>query len=202
MLKNRLTNIFKNYKIIKNGVIMNLKQFEYLNKDIPFLKKDIAFRLFFALVYFAVFVWQFASVTIKSIHNSITTPMIVSTVAVLVICLLFVGLSLMYCFKSFKILGVVKKKGRCISRVEILFNTEKKGFVKLYSYITEFLTIICSIVLLCSAIYTMLEIAYISSISYYMPVLATICCGGFYSAYHINTEINIVKNVQMYNSIY
>jgi len=182
---------------------MNLKQFEYLNKDIPFLKKDIRTRLIFALVYFAVFAWQFASVVIKSINEvAITTPMIISTIAVLVICLMFTALSLMYCFKSFKILSVVRKNGRCVSRVDILFNTNKNGFVKLYSYITEVLTIICSIVVLCSLIYTLLEISYFASVSYYLPVLATICCCGYYSSYHINSEINLVKNVQMYNSIY
>ena len=182
---------------------MNLKQFEYLNKDIPFLKKDIRTRLTFALVYFAVFAWQFASVVIKSINEvAITTPMIISTIAVLIVCLMFTALSLMYCFKSFKILSVVRKNGRCVSNVDILFNTNKTGFVKLYSYITEVLTIVCSIVVLCSLIYTLLEISYFASISFYMPVLATICCCGFYSSYHINSEINIVKNVQMYNSIY
>ena len=182
---------------------MNLKQFEYLNKDIPFLKKDIAFRITFTIIYFAVFVWQFISMATKSINKIyITLPMIISTVFVLLTCLLFAGLSLIYCFKSFKVLSIVKKQGKCISSVEILFNTKKSGFVKLYSYITEFLTIICSIVLLCSFIYSFLEIAHFSTISYYMPVLATICCTGLYSSYHINVEINIVKNVQMYNSVY
>lgn len=182
---------------------MNLKQFEYLNKDVPFLRKDVFMRLAFTLLYFVVFAWQFASVVIKSINGAeITLPMIISTVAVLVICLMFAGLSLMYCFKSFKTLSVVRKNGKCVSRVDILFNTDKKGFVTLYSYITKFLTLVCSIVLLCSFVYSFLEATYFSSISYYMPVLATICCSGFYSSYHINAEIDIVKNVKTYNSIY
>ena len=148
---------------------MNSKKFEYLNKDMPFLKKDIAFRLMFALLYFAVFVWQFAALVIKIVNKAtVSTPMIVSTIFVLLLTLLFSGLSLLYCFKSFKILGVVKKNGRCVSSVEILFNTSKKGFMKLYSIITEILAIVCSIVLLCSFIYSVLEIAYYANISYYI----------------------------------
>lgn len=182
---------------------MNLKRFEYLNKDVPFLKKDIALRLLFALLNFAIFVWQFASLIVNSINKiKISTPMIISTIFVLLVALLFCGLALMYCFKSLKVLSVVKKEGKCISSVEILFNTNKSGFMKLYSFITEALSLICAIVVLCSIIYGFLEVAYYSSISYYMPVLAIICCCGFYSSYHINTEISIVKNVQMYNSFY
>ena len=182
---------------------MNSKKFEYLNKDIPFLKKDAALRFTFALIYFAIFTWQFASLVAKNIRKiTITTPMIISTIFVMLMSLLFMGLSLMYCFKSMKILDVIKKDGRCVSSVEILFNTSKKGFMKLYSFITEVLAIVCSIVVICSIIYIALDAVYFASISYYMPVLAVLCCCGFYSAYHINSEIDIVKNVQMFNSIY
>jgi len=182
---------------------MNLKRFEYLNKDVPFLKKDVTSRLLFSLLYFAIFVWQFASIVIKSINKiNLSTAMIVASVFVLLVTLMFGALSLLYCFKSLKILSVIKKNGRCVSSVEILFNTEKTGFMKLYSFITEVLTIICSIVVLCSIIYAFLEMAYFASISFYMPVLVVLCCCGFYSSYHIRAEINIVKNVQMYNSIY
>jgi len=101
---------------------MNLKRFEYLNKDVPFLKRDIALRLVFALLYFVIFVWQFASLIVKSINKIIiSTPMIISTIFVLLVALLFCGLALLYCFKSFKVLSVVKKEGRCVSSVEILF---------------------------------------------------------------------------------
>ena len=122
---------------------MNLKKFEYLNKDIPFLKKDIAFRVVFALIYFAVFVWQFVSLMMHTINGEhISIPMIISTAFVMILAVLFAGLSLMYCFKSFKVLGVINKNGRCVSSVEILFNTNKRSFIKLYSFITEALSII------------------------------------------------------------
>jgi len=180
---------------------MNLKKFEYLNKDTPFLKKDVAFRLFFTAVFFGVFVWQFVKLIIQ-LEQGLNTAMIISTIAVLIIALLFSGLSILYCLKSMKILSVIRKTGKCVSSVEILFNTNKSGFMKLYSFLTEILAVICGIVLLCSVIYSALEVAYFSTISYHMPVLAIICACGFNSVYHINNEISVVKNVQLYNSIY
>ena len=181
---------------------MNSKRFEYLNKDVPFLKKDITFRLFFALLYFTIFCWQFTSVIISNINKNFNLGMIVSSAFVLITCLLFSALSLLYAFKSMKVLSIVRKNGKCVSSVEILFNTDKKGFIKLYSIITEILSIVCSIVLLCSIIYSALQYSYLSSISYYLPLLATICLCGYYSSYHINTEIATVKNVIMYHSAY
>ena len=182
---------------------MNTKQFEYLNKDVPFLKKDSIKRMVFSLIYFAIFIWQFMSVVSKSINGEkFNTGMIISSIFVLLVSFMFAGISLLYCFKSIKILDVIKKEGRCVSSVAILFNTSKKGFVSLYSFITEVLAIICSIVLLCSIIYGLLEFSYLSSVSFYMPVLAVLCCCGFYSSYHIKAEIITVKNVQSFNSIY
>lgn len=200
--KIRLTKLFFNYTILVE-VIMNLKKFEYLNKDIPFLKKDILFRLTFAILYFAVFCWQFASVVIKILNNEeINIGMIIATISVLLVSLLFAGISIMYALKSHKVLSVIKKKGRCVSSVEILFNTNKTSFMKLYSFITEALTIICTIVLLCSLLYTILQIGYLSTMSFYLPLLVVICICGYYSSYHINAEISIVNNVNSYNSIY
>ena len=180
---------------------MGLKKFEYHSKNIPFLKRDIALRLVFVLVFFAIFAWQFISL-MQNLDSGVNVGMIIATIAVLICSLLFAGISILYCLKSFKILTVVKKTGRCLSSVPILFDTSKKGFLKMYSIITEVLAIVCAIVLLCSLIYSLLEMAYFSSISYYMPVLAIICACGFNSVYHINAEIAIAKNVQEYNSIY
>ena len=180
---------------------MNLKRFEYLNKDVPFLKKDVAFRLGFTVIFFALFVWQFVKL-IMQIGKELNTAMIVTSIAVLLTSLLFSSLSILYALKSMRILSVVRKNGKCVSSVEILFNTNKNGFMKLYAVITEILALVCGLVLLCSFVYSALEVAYLSSISYYMPVLAIVCMCGFNSVYHINNEIAVVKNVQAFNSIY
>ena len=180
---------------------MGIKRFEYLNSNIPFLKKDVGCRLLFTFVFFGVFVWQFVSL-LFNLKAGLNIGMTVSTVFVLLIALLFAGISIMYALKSMKILSIVKKKGRCTSSVQILFNTSKKGFMKLYSIVTEILSIVCAVVLICTVVYSFLEMAYFSTISYFMPVLAIICFCGFNSVYHINAEIATVKNVQEYHSMF
>ena len=37
---------------------MNLKNFEYLNKDVTFLRKDLVFRASFTVAFFAIFAYD------------------------------------------------------------------------------------------------------------------------------------------------
>lgn len=181
---------------------MHLKKFEYLHKDVPFLKKDLGFRVFFILLFIAVFAWQFISILMQDFSTSVNIPMLISSVAVLLISLMFITLNLMYSFKNFKVLSVIKKQGRCISSVDILFNTKKSGFVYLYSLITKALALVATLILVCSITYSVLQITFYANVSFYLPLLAVVCVCGYYSAYHINTEIKTVKTVQEFNSIY
>ena len=88
---------------------MNNKQFEYHNKDIPFLKKDVIYRFIFFGLFALVFIWQFASlISLLATKSNVSILMIIVSALVLVFALLFCTLSIMYAIKSVKIINVVK----------------------------------------------------------------------------------------------
>lgn len=181
---------------------MNYKVFEYHNKDIPFLKREIIFRSTFAMLFFATFVWQFISM-IENINTGLlSVGKIVSSIFVLIACLLFSVLSILYVLKTLRVISVIKLKGKCVSSVEILFKLEKDSFIKLYSIITEILALIAAIVLICALTYSILEVSYYATLSYFLPLLITISLSAFYSVFHIRNEIKIVKTVEEFNAIY
>ena len=175
---------------------MNSKKFEYTDRDLSYLKKDIIYRTIFALLFLIVFTWQFISFFKASITKSTTTMQIVVAIIVFVCCLMLTFISLLYIFKDFRIISAIKRNGRCVSSVQILIKTNKKSFVWLYSLLIQFLTIITAIVLICSITYSILQIAYFSTISFYLPFLITICISGFNSIYHIKDEMHIQNTVQ------
>ena len=178
---------------------MNYRKFEYQHKDVPALKKEILFRCIFAGLFLLIFVWQFIAMIAKLSNTKLTAGMVLSTCLVMLLALLFAALSLLYCLKANNIINVIKKTGKCVSSVDMMFNLKRDSFIRLYSIINAIVTLIASLILISSITYSILEIAFYSSINYYIPLLAIICLTGFYSAYHMHIELNTMKYVEEFN---
>lgn len=181
---------------------MNSKKFEYYHKDIAQLKKDITFRTIFATSFLLIFGWQFVSMIITYSHSKLNLIQIISSASILISSLLLAGLIFMYIFKDFRIIAAIKMNGKCVSSVQILFKTDKRSFIKLYSYLIQFLTLATALIMICSITYAILQATYLSSVSFYLPLLMLICMSGFSSIYHIKDEIRTQNNVQEYNALY
>jgi len=177
---------------------MNSKRFEYTNKDIPYLKKDIFMRTFFAVLLLIVFVWQFVSAIQIAISSYLSIINLSATILVFVCTFMLSFISLLYTFKNFRIIAAIKMNGRCVSSVQILIKTNKKSFIWLYNFVVQILTLATSLVLICTLVYSFLQATYLSSISFYLPFLLMVCISGFNSIYHIKHEIYIQNSVQEY----
>ena len=179
---------------------MNSKRFEYSNKDIPYLKKDIVYRSFFTIMFLIVFVWQFASMIQTAMDESLVILQVCSSILVFITCLLLSFISFIYIFKDFRIIAAIKMNGKCVSSVQMLIRTNKKSFLWLYNILIQFLTLVTAIILICSITYTILQVTYMSTMSYYLPFLMSICLSGFNSIYHIKDEMHIQETVQEFHN--
>lgn len=178
---------------------MNSKNFEYITKDIPLLKKDIFFRSLFSILLLCIFVWQFIILIITNNKDEMSILKIIIAIIVLITALMMFLLNLAYTFKDFKVISVVKTRGRCISAVNLLIKTNKKSFIQIYHILMFAFTLLITFVLLCSLTYTILQASVLSLVSFYMPMLFIICVTGYNSIYHIKHEITIQNKVQAYN---
>lgn len=179
---------------------MNSKKFEYTHRDIGHLKKDICFRTVFFFIFLGLFIWQITTIIMEALNSSISVYKTISSVVVLICSLMLALISLMYVFKNFRIISAIKLNGRCVSSVQMLVKTQKKSFLWLYNLLIQFLTLITSLVLISSITYSILQATYMSHVSFYMPLLFTICISGFNSIYHVKDEIKIQNNVHEYNA--
>lgn len=170
---------------------MKSKRFEFFKKDLKYVKKDIIFRTIFSFLFLVIFVWQMAAIINKSLSAKLSTTQTIVSIFVLIFSLLLSLVSLSYIFKDFRIISVVKTNGKCISSVPILFQTKKRSFIWLYNLLLQILTLVISLVLIVCITYSILEFAYFSTISFFMPVLLLICVSGYNSVYHIKDEIYI-----------
>lgn len=177
---------------------MNSKRFEFNNKDLPYLKRDIVVRTIFSLLFLAVFVWQFAITINGAIAKSLNILQICSSILVFICSLMLAMISLLYVFRDFRVITAIKVHGRCVTSVQMLIKTHKRSFIWMYSLLIQFLTLATTLVLICSLTYSILQIAYMSSISFYLPLLLTICLSGYNSIYHIKDEMHTQNTVQEY----
>lgn len=181
---------------------MNRKKFDYFEKDIKPLKKDILFRCIFAVLILATMAWQSYSLITGYMDKSLSTvKIIVAGSVVFAGALLFLTL-LLFVFKDYRIIGTIKTNGKCTSSVNILFNTEKTSFIKLYEFVMFFISLSTSLVLVAGVTYSILEVTYFKTISFYMPMLVLICVASFSALYTIKNEIRTQRIVQLQSPKY
>ncbi len=176
---------------------MNSRKFEYYHRDIAQLKKDIGFRALFCLMFLGAFVWQSVIMILEISSSQITVMKIVASCITLLCSLLLFVVTLAYAFKDFRIISAIKMQGKCVSSVNILIATNKKSFIWLYGLLIQILTLATTLLLVACVTYSILQAAYLSTVSFYLPMLLMICASGYNSVYHIKDEIRTQKNVQM-----
>lgn len=181
---------------------MNLKKFEFTNKDISFLKKDIIVRLSFTVMFCAIFIWQLVSFLVTQAKNAMSTGRIISTVFVLILSLMLAMIGFFYSFKDIRIVNSIQKRGSCISTVDVLFSIKKNSFVRIYDIICQVLAYVSLFVLLCSITSLILNAAFYSTVSYYMPILFLLCIAGFNGVFHVKSEIKTMQTVQEYQAFH
>ncbi len=181
---------------------MKTKKYEFHNKDIPDLKKDICFRIIFSFIFFAIFIWQFALLIMSSKSKNINILSVILGSIVMITSIMLALFSLVYAQRFINLTQRIKRNGKAIMNITILFNVRKKSFIKLYAVVAEILAVIMLLILTCSITYSILQYIYYSKVATYLPLLLTICFAGFNSVYHLNSEIKTIERVQEYNNIF
>lgn len=179
---------------------MNSK-FEYHVKDIPFLKKDVFFRFLFFVGFLALFVWQTSITLIESIHENFNIFMLIVSGIVLIASLFMMLISMLYAMKNLRTISIIRKRGKCVSVVPLIFNTKKHSYIKLFQFINAVITLASIAVLVSAVTLTILNISYSTS-TFYLPLLFLVCLAGFNSVFHIKNEISTSQFVSAFNSIY
>lgn len=181
---------------------MKTKTFEYFHKDIKQLKIDIIFRIIFSLLFLACFIWQIISMILVSINGKLSIIQGISAAFVLVGSLLLCVVTFSYAFKDLRIISAIKLNGKCVSSVNILFKTNKNSFIKLYNLLIQFLTLATTLVLIACVTYSILQITFLSTISFFMPLLLMLCVAGYNAIYHVKDEITTQNTVQEQRPLY
>lgn len=175
---------------------MRSKRFEYFHKDIKQLKKDIAFRVTFSVLFFGVIAWQLITTLLLHFSKTLTQTKLIISAIVLISALVLFSVTLAYAIKDCRIVKVIKENGRCVSSVSILFSTDKTSFLKFYQGLMTILTVAITLLFIACVTYSILEISFYTKISFYMPLLLMICLAGYNSIYHVKDEILTQNNVQ------
>lgn len=181
---------------------MGKKRFEYQHKDMPALKKDISLRILFAILFFGVFVWQLVSLIASRKSGQATTVMTVIATIVLIFSILFVLVAVLYAIHDATTIKQINKTGKSIRVVTVFSLESKDSMIRLYALATKIIAVVMLLILCSTITYTILQYAYFTTISFYLPALLLLCLSGFNAAFHIDGQIDLIRNVYEYHSIY
>ncbi len=181
---------------------MKFKKLEYQHKDLPFLKKDTGYRILFMSLFFLIFIWQLISMFSYYLSDSLSTTMLIVSIFVMLTSLILTFTALIYAFRNLNIMNQIRHSGKSVRTISIISDNKKGSFLKMFNLLTKFIGFVMLLVLVCGLTYSILEIIYYSSITFYMPVLFLFAISGFNSIYHIKAEMNTIQNVNEYNAIY
>ncbi len=181
---------------------MKFKKLEYQHKDLPILKKDMIFRIIFMSLFLAIFIWQLISMFFNYFHDSLSNTMLIVSVFVMLISLILALTALIYAFRDINIINEVRHQGKAVRTISVISNNKKGSFLKMFNYLSKFIAFAMMLVLVCGITYSVLELVYFSSITFYMPILILFAISGFNSVYHIKMEMNTISSVQEYNALY
>ena len=181
---------------------MKTERFEFQNKDIPMLKKDIFFRFAFMVLFAVIFGWQLILLVLHYMHDNLNMLKTIVAVFVLISSLMFTLISFNYAFRSLNTMQKIVLHGTAVKSISIISNAKKDSFLKLYLFVTQLISLVMLVVLCCALTYNVLNYVYHSTISFYLPVLLFISSAGFNSVYHIKHEIKTIQNVREFNNIF
>ncbi len=181
---------------------MAAKRYEYQHKDIPMVKKDMKLRLVFSILFLGIFAWQVLNLLMAKMSGSLSRLEIIVGTVTLVFCLMYTIVAIMFAVQDFKIIKNVNKTGRSIRYVTLFSANDKSSFIRMYTLISDIITIIMLLILASSVTYSTLHYIYYETISYYLPALVMLTLSGFNGVWHMNNEITLMKNVEEYHSIY
>ncbi len=181
---------------------MRTKRYEYQHKDIPMLKKDFAFRIFFMCLFIFVFVWQFILFVVSYRRNDLSTIKLAESIIVMFVTLVFASISISYAFKDIGIMQRIKLHGVAVKNIIILSGVKKNSFLKIYYIISQIIAFAMIVVLVSAITYAILQYVYFTTFSFYLPILFFVSFSGFNSVYHIRYEIKTIQNVKAFNSYF
>ncbi len=177
--------------------------YEFTNRNVPYLKKDIVYRSIFLVAFVVVFAWQFILLVVR--YNANTLSNLMMGIAILtMVCSLFLGIVTgIYTYRSVRTVSEIKKSGTMTRRINLLGQNAKKGsFIKMYNVLSQILAVIMLMVFASGVTYAILELIYYSTHSFYLPVLLLVTISGFNGVYHLQTEIHTINEVSKYTQMY
>lgn len=173
---------------------MKAKQFQYRNKDIPMLKKEITARMLYAVLFSLIFFVQSTVFFVNIDFNfSILAKSIILTTMIL--SLLLAGVSFIFAMRAMSHINTIKRHGSSVATITLIFSSTKKGFLNLYRIILSIISFVISMLLIAVITYSILEIIYLGTLSEYLPALLLTAAASYNSLFHVKQEIKIMQTV-------
>lgn len=177
---------------------MNSKQYEFLKKDIKFLRKNAFTSVFYSIIFISIFVLQFLLFIYENEHSKITTTQ-GAVGATVMVCLIFLStFAILLAGRDFSTIMQIKKNFHSVRQVYVFSRTEKSGFLNMYSVVNRIIGIITLILSASVVTYAVLDYIYNQAVMFFLPTILTIMMTSFSSSNQLSIQLKISRTVNEY----
>lgn len=178
---------------------MKTKQFEYITKDIDLLKRDMALRLVYFLLFTLICVWQVVSIFVYS--SKFTPVHYVVSCFVAVVSLLLALVSIWYATNDIASINTIKRNGHHVKSTPMMFGSGKSSWFKIYYFASKLFALIMVAVALSAITYNILQYIYYQTFSLYIPAIMLLTVVSFHGVFQADAERRIEENVKEFNEL-
>lgn len=180
------------------GEIMNTKRYEFVKKDVKFLRKNAFSHIFYSILFLSIFILQFMLIIYENEHSKISIAKGVIGVSVMISMIILTMTAILLAGRDINTIMQIKKNNRSVRQVYIFKHTNKFGFLNIYSIINRIIAIITLILSASVITYAVLDYVYNSNIMFFLPLILSVTVNSFSSSGYLKTQLKISETVNEY----
>ena len=178
---------------------MTSKRFKLVEKDIPFLKKDMKIKIVLTVVFALVLAWQTIAFIMDFVNKTNSILNMCISITVIVYALALLCFTIFFTVRNLNLISVIKEKDHCLWDVPFISNTSKTGLINMYKILCLVLGCICGFILIACFIAICVQKSFITL--RYLPLLLTVGASCF-NAYFFFVSNNYMQKLNKEQNIY
>ena len=177
---------------------MYSKRYDFLKKDIKFLRKSAFSHIFYSILFVSIFVLQFMLFIYENEHGKISILKGSIAICVLISMIFLTMIAILLAGKDISTIIQIKKHTHSVRNVYVFKNVNKTGFLNMYSIVNRMIGIITLILSASVITYSVLDYIYNQSVLFYLPLILAITINSFSSSGFLKSQLKISETINEY----
>lgn len=177
---------------------MNSRRYEFLKKDIKFLRKNAFSYIIYSILFISIFALQFLLFVYENENSKITMTKGIIGVTVMFSLTILAMIAILLAGREFNTIMQIKKHYHSVRQVYVFKNADKSGFLSMYSVVNRIIGIVTLILSASVVTYAILDYIHNENVMFFLPMILAIMVSSFSSSGYLSSQLKISRTVNEY----